>query len=440
MEDNNPKPSEGPGDKLVTKNYVILFVVLQLAATGALLYGLYAACPTCEPAESAAGAAPTTTTNIPRPSQSQPPGVTPSTTAQGSQTNQTQRNTSQPPGDTAPPTPAVELKLIAVAPNSGSVMGGNLVRLEGVGLNNVKEVRFGGQPATPVGLPSLTSLTVKPPAHVEGRVDVVVIDGQSRDNSANPAFYTYTCPPPSGRSVIWLMVLVGALGAILHGLRSFSWYVGNRQLVWSWIPMYFILPFIGAATSTVFYLIIRGGLMSGATESNNVFGLMALGTLVGLFSQQALEKLKKISEGIFTSTPTGKDSRPEKPPLKVDKVSPQEGQGNQLVTILGSGFVKEKVMVRFDDIPAEVLKAENQAITVNTPERPPGKVKVLVIQDGQSFEAPGGFTYKNPETAPAGPPPQNKPEGNAGPPPENIQDGGAGPPLENKSESKVDKE
>jgi hypothetical protein len=355
-----------------------------------LLYGIYAACPNCEPPETAAGAAPTTTTNTPQPSPSPSPGVTPS------------------------PTPAPELRLIAVAPNSGSVVGGNLVRLEGVGLNNVKEVRFGGQLATLVGLPNLTLLTVKPAAHIEGRVDVVVSDGQSRDNSANPAFYTYTCPPPSGRNVVWLMVLVGALGAILHGLRSFSWYVGNRQLVWSWIPMYFTLPFIGAATSTVFYLIIRGGLMSGATESNNVFGLMAIGTLVGLFSQQALEKLKKISEGIFTSTPTGKDSRPDKPPLEVERVAPPEGQDNQPVTILGSGFVKGKVRVRFGDKAAKVAKVDDEEITVTTPDYPPGKVKVVVIQEGASLEVPGGFTYKT-----AGPSPENKPEDNVGPLPEN---------------------
>jgi hypothetical protein len=225
-------------------------------------------------------------------------------------------------------------------------------------------------------------------------VDVVVSDGQGRDTGANPAFYTYTCPPVSGKNVVWLMILAGALGAILHGLRSFYWYVGNRQLVWSWIPMYFFLPIIGAATSTVFYLIIRGGLLPGATESNNVYGLMAIGTLVGLFSQQALEKLKSVSEVIFTVPPTGKDAQPERPPLIVEKVDPQEGTENQPVTILGSGFSRE-VMVTFDDLPAKVAKVEDQAITVTTPLHPPGKVKVVVIQGGARVEAPGGFTYKN---------------------------------------------
>jgi IPT/TIG domain-containing protein len=386
MADNDPKTNEGPGKEYVPKAFIILFGVLLLAGAGALLYCLYTACPVCEPPESAAGVAPRATAGTPQPSPSPSPGVA------------------------ASPTPVPELKLIAFAPDSGSVMGGNLVRLDGIGLNNVKEVRFGGLPATLVGSPNPTSLTVKPPAHVEGRVDVIVSDGQSRDTG--PAFYTYVCPPLAGKDVIWLMVLVGALGGIIHALQSFYCYVGNRQLVWSWIPMYFFRPFIGAGISTVFYLIIRGGLMSGVAEHNSVFGLMAIGTLVGIFSPQALEKLKNVSEIIFNKPEVnehGEDrlfpKESEKPPLEVEKVMPSEGQENQPVTILGKGFVKGKVRVRFGDKAAKVAKVEDEEITVTTPDHPPGKVKVVVIQEGASLEAPGGFTYKN-----AGPPPENKPE------------------------------
>ena len=395
MAENNPNFIEGPGGKRVQTGYITLFVILQLAATGALLYGIYVTCPVCEPPEIAAGAAPTAAADPIRPDPSQSPGGAPS------------------------PTPSPELILISISPDSGPVTGGNLVQLRGIGLNNVKEVLFGGQPATPVGPPNPTSLMLKPPAHIQGRVDVVISDGQSRSTGANPAFYTYTCPPLTGKDVVWLMILAGALGAILHGLRSFYWYVGNRQLVWSWIPMYFILPIIGAATSTVFYLILRGGLMPGAAENDNVFGLMAIGTLVGLFSQQALEKLKSVSEVIFTVPPTGKDAQPEKPPLKVEKVEPAEGAENQTVTISGSGFAQE-VRVTFDDLPAKVAKVEDQAITVTTPLHPPGKVKVVVIQGGASVEAPGGFTYTNSAPEPAAEPePGNEPEPGAKPEPEN---------------------
>jgi len=180
--------------------------------------------------------------------------------------------------------------------------------------------------------------------------------------------------------------------------------------------MYFILPFIGAGISTVFYLIIRGGLMSGVAEYDNVFGLMAIGTLVGLFSPQALEKLKNVSEIIFNKPEAnrhGKDAYFQ-PPLEVEGVEPPEGGENQPVTILGKGFVKGKVRVRFGDKAAKVAKVEDQEITVTTPENPSGKVKVFVIHDGACHEAPGGFTYKN-----EGPPSENKPGDIARPPSEN---------------------
>jgi IPT/TIG domain len=141
---------------------------------------------------------------------------------------------------------------------------------------------------------------------------------------------------------------------------------------------------------------------------------MAIGTLVGLFSSQALEKLKSVAEVIFLKSgeepAIGKDAQPEKPPLKVEKVEPAEGTENQLVTISGSGFAQE-VRVTFDDLPAKVAKVEDQAITVTTPLHPPGKVKVVVIQGGASVEAPGGFTYENVEPEPvAEPEPENEPE------------------------------
>src|SRR5215510_3649054 len=113
MADNDPNFIEGPGGKRVQTGYITFFIILLFAAAGALLYGIYVACPVCEPPENAAGAAPTAAAE---PLQAAP---------------------SQSPGG-ASPTPAAEFRLIAVSPASGPVTGGNLVQLDGIGLNNVK--------------------------------------------------------------------------------------------------------------------------------------------------------------------------------------------------------------------------------------------------------------------------------------------------------------
>jgi hypothetical protein len=114
----------------------------------------------------------------------------------------------------------------------------------------------------------------------------------------------------SSDAVLFVLVAIaGALGGMVHTLRSLAWYVGNRQLRWSWVPFYALRPVLGGALATLFYLVIRAGLFSPATNSDEVspYGFAALAALVGLFSEQAVEKLKQISGTLFTEVKPGKD-------------------------------------------------------------------------------------------------------------------------------------
>ena len=82
-------------------------------------------------------------------------------------------------------------------------------------------------------------------------------------------------------------------------------YVGTRYLRWSWIPFNFLLPVVGALGGTVFYLVFRGGLFSTTTTATdaNPFGFAAVAALVGLFSEQAIEKLRHIAKEMFADAP-----------------------------------------------------------------------------------------------------------------------------------------
>src|SRR5437868_4427483 len=62
------------------------------------------------------------------------------------------------------------------------------------------------------------------------------------------------------------VALAGGLGGLIHTIRSFTWYVGNRNLRWSWIPFNLLLPVVGALGGTVFYLVLRAGLFSPSTS------------------------------------------------------------------------------------------------------------------------------------------------------------------------------
>jgi hypothetical protein len=109
-----------------------------------------------------------------------------------------------------------------------------------------------------------------------------------------------------------LVMTAGALGSLVHALRSAYWYVGNRNLVRSWIPKYLLLPFCGAILAVLFYFIVRGGFFSPRSNSMHTsqYGFCALACLVGLFSEQAVLKLKQVADTVFMTTEEGKDANP----------------------------------------------------------------------------------------------------------------------------------
>ena len=126
-----------------------------------------------------------------------------------------------------------------------------------------------------------------------------------------------------------IVAIAGALGSLVHALKSFYWYVGNRELIWSWLAMYIILPVSGATLGLIFYIAIRGGLFPQATTQQiSPFGFVALSAMVGLFSVQASLKLQNIAEIVFTKAGEGQDSRPQN--IDRENTGGKEGGGGSI--------------------------------------------------------------------------------------------------------------
>ncbi|MGE5457580.1 MAG: hypothetical protein ACM3RX_04435 [Methanococcaceae archaeon] len=155
-------------------------------------------------------------------------------------------------------------------------------------------------------------------------VIVVSNDGSARAqaftdekaNSSHPpvnspvTFFRWEFPLSDEERLFLIVALAGALGSSVHALRSFYWYVGNRELVLSWLAMYLLLPFTGALLGLIFYITIRGGLFPQATiQQTSPFAFVAISALVGLFSVQAALKLQDIAETVFTKPGEGRESR-----------------------------------------------------------------------------------------------------------------------------------
>jgi hypothetical protein len=133
--------------------------------------------------------------------------------------------------------------------------------------------------------------------------------GESAPTSSAVAFLFWTLSVSDEVRLIFIVAMAGALGSLVHALRSLYWYVGNRELVFSWLAMYILLPFVGSTLGLVFYFVIRGGFFSpqATIEQTSPFGFAGLGGLVGMFSEEAVEKLKQVAETLLAQTPEGAD-------------------------------------------------------------------------------------------------------------------------------------
>lgn len=139
--------------------------------------------------------------------------------------------------------------------------------------------------------------------------------------SASPVvFFLWTFPFSDEVRLILIVAMAGALGGLVHSLRSLYWYVGNRGLVWSWMLMYVLRPFVGTTLALVFYFVIRGGLFSPQANiaQTSPFGFAGLAGLIGLFSEQAVLKLKEVAETLLSKPSPGANAKPqEKKPDKI---------------------------------------------------------------------------------------------------------------------------
>jgi hypothetical protein len=137
--------------------------------------------------------------------------------------------------------------------------------------------------------------------------------GQTAQLTRHVSIFGWSGTVTTERLLFAIVAVSGSLGGFLHVLRSLGWYVGWRKLAWNWVPYYFVIPLIGAALAVVFYIIVRGGFftINAGTGEVNPYGFAALGALVGLFSQQALEALKNVAEVVFTKAPKGRDQAPQ---------------------------------------------------------------------------------------------------------------------------------
>jgi len=99
---------------------------------------------------------------------------------------------------------------------------------------------------------------------------------------------------PDG-ALMLLVMLVGALASLGESSFRFVASAGSDELMARWTWSYVLRPIQGATLAAIVYFTLRGGLLgTDGTQRLNPYGLAAFAGLVGLFTRQAFQKLKRV--------------------------------------------------------------------------------------------------------------------------------------------------
>ena len=192
--------------------------------------------------------------------------------------------------------------------------------------------------------------------------------------------------------ILTLIAIMGALGGTIHGISSFTTFVGNRELKTSWMWWYFLKPVLGAAVALVVYLVFRSGFGGNdlSLGSADCVKVAALAGLIGLFAEPATIKLRDIFNTLFTPKQDPRRDAAGTVALHLDSLDPAQvtaGQAQPLsLRLLGSGFTSGS-MVKIGDTPNR--KPAHTTATQLDVSLDPGELKtpqdlpVVVVNDGQ---------------------------------------------------------
>jgi hypothetical protein len=166
--------------------------------------------------------------------------------------------------------------------------------------------------------------------------------------------------------LLLLVALAGFLGNMIHIATSFTTYVGSNKFVRSWLLWYCVKPFTAAALAVGVYFVFRGGFlnMSDDTTNINLYGVMTISLLTGLFTDRATQKLKEVFEVLFR--PKEERANPLDATPKVTGITPAEiesGKENTL-TITGENLQAAALSATINNEAVNISVTNNNSATI----------------------------------------------------------------------------
>jgi hypothetical protein len=196
-------------------------------------------------------------------------------------------------------------------------------------------------------------------------------------------------------TLMMIVMLAGGLGSLVHVAISFCDFVGNQKFIKSWFWWYIMKPFIAMILALVFYLVIRGQFLSAGAPAGqiNLYGIVAISGMAGLFSKQAINKLSEVFDALFRTAPDGGDAQRmdslNEPKPILGSVVQQAGKLD--IQASGSHFTRNSVL-RIDGANRDTVFINETALTATLLPEDMKKDKALTVD---VFNPPPGSGASN---------------------------------------------
>jgi hypothetical protein len=115
------------------------------------------------------------------------------------------------------------------------------------------------------------------------------------------------CVDKKGVSFAAITMFAAGVGSVIATILGYLEHASEKKdFERAYAPWYVGRPLMGLLLGLVFYFLLRGGLLvvtqtSTETKDLNAAGLAGVGSLVGLFSKQAIEKLQEVFDTLFSN-------------------------------------------------------------------------------------------------------------------------------------------
>lgn len=141
-----------------------------------------------------------------------------------------------------------------------------------------------------------------------------------------------------------IVMAMGVIGGFVHAATSLATYAGNRRFYKSWVLWMVLRPPIGLTLALIVYLVLLGGLVQGDEDSLRKPGVAAIAGLAGMFSKQAIDKLREVFDNLFKSEPDARGDKLDHGVPRLASVTPavlKAGQSERKLRLTGETFTED---------------------------------------------------------------------------------------------------